>query len=107
MKIEARLFYDAYQRYGKVAATDVKAFMAEKDFAAMKADMKSKISTTQEGQTTVFLKTTAAKTKAIMKQTVSPDEVQTIIDEWVDTKAYEKLLDQCLQYVFDKLAGAV
>lgn len=107
MKIEARLFFDCVSRYNKVAAADVKAFMVGKDFESMKADIKAQISTMQEGKIIVFLRTTATKTKTIMRQECPADEIQLAIDDWVYTKAYEKLIDQCLQYVYEKQAGSV
>lgn len=107
MKIEARVFYDVLKTYTKATATDVKAYMVGKDFTTMKATIRAQITTMEEGGTTVFLRTTAAKTKPIMRQVVNADEVEAIIDEWVDTKAYEKLIDGCLGYIYDKLAGAV
>ena len=99
--------YDVLKTYTKATATDVKSYMVGKDYPAMKATIKAQVTTMQEGGTTVFLRTTAARTKPIMRQVVNSDEVEAIIDEWVDTKAYEKLIDGCLEYIYDKLAGAV
>lgn len=105
MKIQARLFYDTLKTYNKITAADVAAFMADKDFEQMKTNIKAQISTMQEGKATIFMRTTAARTKVIMKEVVNTEDIEDKINDWVDKKAYERLIDQCLQYVYDKLAG--
>lgn len=107
MKIQARLFYDVIKIYNKITAADVAAFMADKDFEQMKANIKAQISTMQEGKATIFMRTTASKTKVIMKEVVNAEDVEDKINDWVDNKAYQKLIDACLQYVYDKLSGAI
>ncbi|TLN17640.1 hypothetical protein FDZ71_06240 [bacterium] len=106
MKIEARLFYDVLKTYNKITASDVKAFMTGKDYEVIKADLKTQISTMQDGKATVFMRTTNTKTKIIMKEVVNQEDVDEKINDWVDNKAYQKLMDDCLQYVYDKLSGA-
>jgi hypothetical protein len=105
MKIEARLFFDVYKIYDKVSAADIKGFMTGKDYETMKTQIKSQISTMQEGNATAFISTTEKKSKTIMRQVINSDEVETTISDWADSKAYEKLFDDCLECIYDKLAG--
>jgi hypothetical protein len=103
MKIAARVFYEVLKTYSKATAIDVRDFMVGKDFQAMKVAIKTEISTTTEGAATVFIRTTAGKAKVIMRQVVAADEIETVIDEWADNKAYEKLINDCLEFIYDGL----
>lgn len=107
MKIEARLFYDALQKYPKMVAPDVKAFMVGKSFSALKTALRAELSSTKVDGVTIVIRTTGTRSKTILRQIVDDLDVESIIDDWVDEKSYSQLFNDLMESVYDKLAGVV
>jgi hypothetical protein len=103
MKIEARVYYEILKQHPNVQASDVAGFMTTKDYDAKVETIKEQISTKQEKDITTFIRTRNGKSKDILRQNIQDlDDIPVIIQEWADKRAFDSMLNNCLEYVYDK-----